>query len=238
MNNVSVYAYRMTSDTGYAPCVFEDNYHATNLLTLACCKGGQLRKNKNGGFTEVNTGLRHSIGKTFYNNLIGNDVYVIGILKNRVIWCAKITDIKTMVEYYSDSNAYGKRLDFIYSVRQCDCNAKTGKLERNARNQCFHGNKSGYKEDDLRFQHKRDELGKYVLLSNEFVYFGENSEEIKPSLLSKFPKKQETVVFNNYNDKDKEIIELIKSLFEKNNHYTPTEKLSEDNCSKKGCQAK
>lgn len=36
MNKV-IYAYRLVDDTGFAPCV--DN----GLLSLACCKGGQVR---------------------------------------------------------------------------------------------------------------------------------------------------------------------------------------------------
>lgn len=47
-----IFAYRIVDDTGFAPCVDH------NLLTLACCKGGQIRNGKN-----ILTGLRYHIGK-------------------------------------------------------------------------------------------------------------------------------------------------------------------------------
>ena len=43
-----LYIYRLTSDTGLAPCV--DN----GLLSLACCKGGQIRNGK-----AIHAGLRY-----------------------------------------------------------------------------------------------------------------------------------------------------------------------------------
>lgn len=43
-----LYIYRLTSDTGLAPCV--DN----GLLSLACCKGGQIRNDK-----AIHAGLRY-----------------------------------------------------------------------------------------------------------------------------------------------------------------------------------
>lgn len=39
-----LYIYRLTDDTGFAPCV------ENGLLSLACCKGGQIR---NGRFQET-----------------------------------------------------------------------------------------------------------------------------------------------------------------------------------------
>lgn len=41
MMNKVIYAYRLVDDTGFAPCV--DN----GLLSLACCKGGQVRNGRN-----------------------------------------------------------------------------------------------------------------------------------------------------------------------------------------------
>ncbi len=42
-----IFAYRLAWDTGFAPCLDH------NFFTLACCKGGQIRKGKN-----IFTGLR------------------------------------------------------------------------------------------------------------------------------------------------------------------------------------
>ena len=57
-----IYLYRLTSDTGCAPCIYDRKYKVTNLLSLSCCKGGQLR-HRNGTVTAVNTGLRWKIGE-------------------------------------------------------------------------------------------------------------------------------------------------------------------------------
>ena len=35
-----IFAYRLAWDTGFAPCLDH------NIFTLACCKGGQIRKGK------------------------------------------------------------------------------------------------------------------------------------------------------------------------------------------------
>ncbi len=35
-----IFAYRLAWDTGFAPCLDH------NVFTLACCKGGQIRKGK------------------------------------------------------------------------------------------------------------------------------------------------------------------------------------------------
>lgn len=47
-----IFAYRLAWDTGFAPCLDH------NIFTLACCKGGQIRKGKN-----IFTGLRYQIGQ-------------------------------------------------------------------------------------------------------------------------------------------------------------------------------
>ena len=42
-----IFAYRLAWDTGFAPCLDH------NVFTLACCKGGQVRRGK-----DIFTGLR------------------------------------------------------------------------------------------------------------------------------------------------------------------------------------
>ena len=71
-----LYTYRLSSDTGLAPCV-EDG-----LLSLACCKGGQLRKGK-----PVRTGLRFWIGSMRGGVDYRHDtVYVLGTYKNKFLY--------------------------------------------------------------------------------------------------------------------------------------------------------
>ncbi len=86
-----IFAYRLKSDTGFAPCI--DN----NILTLSCCKGGQKR---NGKF--ISTGLRYRIGE--YSKSHPNDeMYLMGIYKDKLLYYAKITNVIPMEEYYSAS---------------------------------------------------------------------------------------------------------------------------------------
>ena len=47
-----IFAYRLAWDTGFAPCLDH------NVFTLACCKGGQVRRGK-----DIFTGLRYQIGQ-------------------------------------------------------------------------------------------------------------------------------------------------------------------------------
>ena len=49
-----LFMYRLSDDTGLAPCVQD------GLLSLAVCKGGQIRNGKS-----INTGLRYWIGSRF-----------------------------------------------------------------------------------------------------------------------------------------------------------------------------
>lgn len=188
-----IYAYRMTSDTGGAPCIHDLDYKPTGILTLACCKGGQIRDEKG-----IGTGLRHTIGKRHQKD-IDNDllnVYIMGIYKNSLLYFAKITKILTMEDYYSPDSQYKYRLDSIYHFAH-------GKFKRNGNNAGFHS-----KNDPL--QHRRDWLGKYVLVSTCFAYWGKNSEILPKEMLEFLPKYQES---KSYRDASHEG-DLIKSVIE------------------------
>lgn len=144
-----LYMYRLTSDIGLAPCV--DN----GLFSLACCKGGQIRNGK-----PINTGLRYRIGsKRDGADHKTDDVYLLGTVKGKFLYLARITNIVTMVEYF-DTMAFG-RTDRIYSL-------ENGRLIRNR-----HLRNEGVHLDEL--QHQRDIAGKYVLLSNDFFYLGKDA---------------------------------------------------------------
>ena len=97
-----VYVYRLSVDTGFAPCV------EAGLLTLACCKGGQLRKGKT-----INTGLRYWIGSKKHADYEKDDVYILGTFKDKFLYLAKIDEVKEMTEYFSSES---KRTDMIYRV--------------------------------------------------------------------------------------------------------------------------
>ncbi|SEL35789.1 hypothetical protein SAMN02910353_02436 [Ruminococcus sp. YRD2003] len=144
-----LYIYRLTSDTGLAPCV-EDG-----LLSLACCKGGQIRNGK-----PIHTGLRYRVGamrdgadhKT-------DDIYLLGTYKNKFLYLARITNIVTMYEYFSRMSK--NRTDSIYSLDD-------GKLVRN-----HHLWNEGVHVDEK--QNIRDIAGEYVLLSDDFTYLGKDA---------------------------------------------------------------
>lgn len=148
-----IYAYRLTHDTGFAPCV--DN----GLLSLACCKGGQIRKKG-----PTSTGIRYWIGsKEFEFDYTKDQVYILGIYKNRFLYLARITEAVEMKKYFIPESQYPRRMDQIY-------NWTGGKFVRNdhLKNEGVHIN-----EDDW----QRDVAGGYVLLSTDYIYLGKDSVE-------------------------------------------------------------
>ena len=144
-----VYMYRLTSDTGLAPCIDK------GLLTLACCKGGQIRNGK-----PIHTGLRYRIGSNRDDaDYKTNEVYLLGTHKSNFLYLARITNILTMIEYFSTVSK--ERTDNIYSL-------SNGKLVRN------HNlwNKGVHVDEK---QNIRDIAGNYVLLSDDFIYLGKDA---------------------------------------------------------------
>ncbi len=238
------YFYRMTDDTGNAPCVFELNYTPTpNLLTLACCKGGQIRKYKNGNITPIQMGLRKTVGDRFLESKNQDDIYIIGIMKaedgkTRVIYAAKICDVLTMEDYFSN-DAYKKRMDCIYEPYETVENLPnnrtyTWKLKRRKNfNPNFHNNDE---------QNKKDELGKYVLISKDFVYFGgKEIFYIDETIIDLMPKGQESKCYSEIEQSDirdlKNPTDFVASCFNsKCKSEEPTVRLFNKNCKTKGCQ--
>lgn len=161
MGNV-IFAYRLVADTGFAPCI--DN----GLLTLACCKGGQIRNGK-----DVKTGLRHTIGKHLIKYPYDN-VDILGIYKNKLLYYAKVTEIIKMTDYFSKKvkAEYGKRKDHIY-------NTVNGVLIRN--------NFIPYMHPKGDLQNRRDANGVYVLTSRQFTYFGDTAPLIPNDVLEVLP---------------------------------------------------
>ena len=146
-----LFIYRLTSDTGLAPCV--DN----GLLSLAVCKGGQIRNGK-----PCHWGLRHQIGRDYSKNLINDPVYILGTYKDEFLYLARVEEVLTMEEYFRDRSA--GRTDNIYSLRN-------GKLVRNNRLQ----KEQRHTNED---ENVRDLAGVYVLLSKNFIYRGKDTVSI------------------------------------------------------------
>lgn len=157
-----IFAYRLMSDTGFAPCI--DN----NSLTLACCKGGQIRNGKN-----IMTGLRFHVGKHREQNP-NDEIFVLGIFKNKLLYYALVTDIMKMTEYFSPAakSEYGNRIDHIYDT-------ENGILKRNNILPQIHP------KGDL--QNDRDANGVYVIASTVFTYYGSLAPPIPGEVLAVLP---------------------------------------------------
>jgi len=174
-----IYAYRLTSDSGSAPCIYDLNGNPTGLLTLACCKGGQIRHKDTKNEKEIKTGLRHTIGKKYKEAISTKqiDVFVMGIYKDKLLYFAKITDVLSMREYFAPTSPFKNRHDFIYEF-------SSGVYKRNDNNPYFHS------KDEIE-KHRHDRLGEYALISDCFAYFGKKCENFSKELIDILPKYQE-----------------------------------------------
>lgn len=142
-----LFMYRLSDDTGLAPCVQD------GLLSLAVCKGGQIRNGKS-----INTGLRYWIGSRFTTDYKKDKVYILGTYHNKFLFIANITEVMTMEDYYHGKSK--NRLDNLYSLNE-------GSLHRN---------RFLFKEGiHTQEQVLRDIAGKYVLLSDKYIYLGRDA---------------------------------------------------------------
>lgn len=86
-----------------------------------------------------------------------DEIYILGIYRNRLLYYAKVTDVMDMTEYFSEKRKreFGKRKDHIYDVRD-------GGLERNDFVPYIHA------KGDIR--NVQDANGVFAVLSEEFTY--------------------------------------------------------------------
>ena len=162
-----LFVYRMTDDTGFAPCAEK------GLLSLSCCKGGQMRGDK-----IIHTGLRHRIGSKRESDYSTDDVYILGTYHNKLLYLARITDVVTMEEYFGGMSK--GRTDDIYSLVD-------GHLMRNS----WLYDQGVHTENGRII---RDIAGQYVLLSKDYVYLG--ADAVKIDMITKYNAKgQETKVY-------------------------------------------
>jgi len=198
---IIIYAYRLTDDTGCAPCIFDLNGKHTGVLTLACCKGGRINNEGKANEKEIFTGLRHSIGKDYKDAIKHGKtiVYLLGIYKNKLLYFAQVTEVITMAEYFAPNSKYRNRLDCIYDWLN-------DKFSRNDNNPKFHP-----KNDTGR--HRRDWLGNYVLISNLFAYFGKKSSAIPQNLLAILPKGQDCKNYAGDSSEGKLIMDEVSKVW-------------------------
>lgn len=223
---IIIYAYRLTDDTGCAPCIFDRDGNPTGTLSLACCKGGQIRNEGKHNEREIRTGLRHAIGSEHKQQIANGQVtvYVLGIYKDTLLYFAEITEIITMTDYFAPGSPYKNRLDNIYDTLPKGFN-------RNDNNPAFHP-----KADTGR--HKRDWLGVYALLSNIFAYFGRDSKAIPPNLLRFLPKGQETKHYDGDSSEGKQILDEVRKHWNFKDVIQGTPHDYNGGCGHKGCGTK
>ena len=197
-----LFIYRLTSDTGIAPCV------ENGLLSLAVCKGGQLRDGK-----PVHTGLRYQIGSRFKKEFHGDRVYILGIYRNKFLYLARITETLKMEEYYQGIS--DGRLDDIYTYDGKKYKRKNHPYNRNVHDQ---------KDDGI-----RDWAGEYVLLSDDYIYLGQEAKSLD-WLLEYAPVSRET---KTYSGKEADKIINKCNKFRDNKLHLPNETIRVKKC---GCK--
>jgi len=164
-----LFSYKMTHDRGFAPCPFG------GFLTLATCKP-QIRLHKNigdwiAGFTSI------QLGKKYNGNI-------------KMIYLMKIENKITFEEYWRND---------IYNIKKPNLNSNI-LLEMVGDNiyrplidnpiiwKDFEQIKNLFHND---LENKRNDLnGKYVLLSNNFYYFGSKPLDIPINIMPDVPKYQ------------------------------------------------
>jgi len=179
-----IYAYRLTSDTGFAPCIFDRDRKSTELLTLACC----MEK------------LRHTIGKHYASEVDAGQarIYVMGTYNDRLLYFAKITKIVSMKDYFAENSPYKNRLDNIYDV------LSDGSLTRNANPIKVH-----CETEEL----ESDSSGKFVLISDCFAYWGVESKEIPQNLQKILPRGIGHLPYSSDSPEGKQIKDWVSGLW-------------------------
>jgi hypothetical protein len=194
-----LYSYKMTNDSGFAPNPFY------GVLTLATCKP-KIRLLRGvgdyiAGFTSKN--LRTSKG------LCGDEVG-----QERLIYLMKVTEKLTIEQYYTDDRFQCKIPSYNSGLI-----AKTGDniYEPDGKGDFTNISKYSHKgessNEEIRhkeeMKHKiRDLSGKYVLISNDFYYFGSGAINVDDCGIKK-PKVQ-----SGYGVKSPDIAGLLEYLKE------------------------
>ena len=157
---MSIYAYKITRDYGFAPNPFGE------YCSLACCKP-HIRKKAVVGDWIIGTGA-------IENKLL-----------NHLIYLMKVTEKLTFQEYWDDKRFNYKRPILNGSLKQIygdniyyNDNSNWGQLDSH---HSFHEGKINKKNL------QQDLGGKYVLISDCFVYLGDQYFKIPNSYIELYP---------------------------------------------------
>ncbi len=151
---MKIYSYTMTHDTGFAPAV------SNGLLSLACCK----------------TQMRHSIAQAFING--EREILLLGLCGKQLakkhallnyypVYICKVSDVVKCQDYHQLS-LYADRPDRQYRYENGQwlpesTNPHKESADLIRRDLFYNGNKENY-----------------VLLSDQYVYFGRNQNKEIP----------------------------------------------------------
>ena len=161
---MEIYAYTMTYNTGFAPCV------SNGLMTLACCK----------------TLLRYRIAGKIKDG--EKDIYVIGLCGKQLagrndigdeklytpVYIAKVSNCIECKEYYAEID----RPDKKYLFENNNWYILSGNPHHdNVKNKQEYPD---YREDtDLYYNFRNIQRENYVLTFEDYIYFGKKVQDIK-----------------------------------------------------------
>jgi len=171
MDTLRLFTYKLTHDTGFAPCPFH------GYLTLANCKP-LIRKHKNigdwiAGFTSKKLKIRG----------IGDEVG-----SERLIYLMQVTEKLTYAEYWNDERFKNKIPHNLNETCLLTDKARDNIYEPSVDAiNGFNQIKNSYHELP---EMARDLSGKYVLVSKVFYYFGASALVIDQDIRPKVPKTQ------------------------------------------------
>lgn len=161
---MKLYSYIVTHDSGFSPNPF------WNLLTLACCKPT----------------IRSSIGSHYLKNK--EEYWVVGLSPksegNKIIYAMKVTNVVNYKEYFD--NFKNKIPDFNKNelIYQCGDNiykpVKNGFEQLRSLHSYEHRSDDKWGLDLSNFVH--DLSGIYVLVSDDYYYFGKEAKELPYNL--------------------------------------------------------
>lgn len=185
---MAIYAYKITRDYGFAPNPFGE------FCTLACCKPN-VRKKANVGDWIIGTGAKAN-----------------GLLYH-VIFIMKVTEKITFQNYWEDQKFSYKKPVLNGSLKQL-----------HGDNIYYNENNEWYQIDSHHSLHdgqinignlKQDLSGKYVLVSNHFIYLGKTTWEVPDKYLDVCPglRHRDYITIKNESLAE-EMIEIIKGKYE------------------------
>lgn len=186
---MNCFRYKMDHDYGFAPNPFH------GVLSLATCKGSQLRNNGNLEIGDWVIGL----GSVAMGNL------------GKIIYAMQVEEKITFDQYWEDPRFHNKKPVINGTLVQMYgdnvYHTVDGKV---VQEHCAHSLKGGgVNKDHL----QRDSDGKYVLLSRRFYYFGDHCPEV-PKEFSYILNNSRSTKFWDLHDDDVKINAFVSWLEE------------------------